>query len=478
MNLLHWLLLILVAGSVFAAAGHALLHKRDPRAALGWIGVCFLYPLAGPLLYFLFGINRVRTRAKKLGRKRVPFHAKVRYTEPSGEGPVEVWHSDLPDELKEIARISDTILQRPLLRGNTVEVLHNGEQAYPRMLQAIEEAQQTLFLSTYIFDTNFTGLQFIDALSRAQRRGVDVRVIIDGIGECYSWPHASVLLQERGVKVARFLPPSIVPPAIHINLRNHRKLLIVDRCVGFVGGMNIGDRHLAEQRRNARRVIDIHFRLTGPVISQIEEAFLEDWAFSYGELTVLPPASVPPTGDTVCRTIVDGPNDELDRLAFIFAGTISCARRRVTIMNPYFLPSREIMAALQAAALRGVNVSVILPARNNLPFVHWATRNLLYELMEMGVHVYYQKPPFVHSKVFVVDDHYGQIGSVNIDPRSLHLNFELAVEVYGSAVASLLTPHLDEALRNARELTAEEIEDRSWVAKFRDAAAWLFSPYL
>ncbi len=477
MHYLYWILIVTNIIIVLAAVEHALLYKRDPKGALGWIALCVIFPVGGPILYFLFGINRVRTRAMRLDAY---FPDRVE-GDPAITGfrdKFMVSADQIPKGLALIAQISDAVINRPLVGGNRIEPLHNGEEAYPAMLEAIDNAEHTIYLASYILDTNATGTQFIDALSRATARGVDVRVIIDGIGELYAFPRAGSRLKKQGIRFARFLSPRLIPPAVHINLRNHRKILVADCCIGFVGGMNIGDRHLAGNLDNPSRVVDIHFRLTGPVVNQIEEVFIEDWQFCTGE-RLLPSLPRAGQGDgAVCRTIVDGPNEDLDKLAMILVGAVSTAQKSISIMTPYFLPSRELIGALQSAALRGVHVTVILPARNNLPFVHWASRNILWELLQRGVRIYYQPPPFVHSKLFIVDSLYTQIGSANIDPRSLRLNFELAVEVYDETFARALEAHFQKVRDTSREITLEEVDNRPLPARTRDALAWLFTPYL
>ena len=477
MNVLQWALLTVIILVALATACHALLYKRDPRAALGWIAVCLLYPLLGPVLYVLFGVNRVRTRAKRLGQ-RWQFFIYVGYERPDNEDVAMASSLDVPREVKEIARISDAITRRSLVGGNTIELLHNGEQVYPAMLDAIQGSKHSLFLSTYIFETNDTGRLFIDTLALAAGRGVDVRVILDGIGEWYSIPRAGTLLKRRGVRVARFLPPRLLPPTIHINLRNHRKILVADGHIGFIGGMNIGDRHLAERVENPSRVVDAHFRLAGPIVTQVEHIFLEDWAFCTGESITPPKPRAVSSGNTICRTIVDGPNEDLDRLSTILMGAVSAAQSHISIMTPYFLPSRELIAALQAAALRGVEITIILPLKNNLPFVHWAMRNMLWELLVWDIRVFYQPPPFVHTKLFVVDNHYAQVGSANIDPRSLRLNFELAVEVFDRGFVEILTDHIQRCRKQSTEVSLKDCDSRRLPVKIRDALAWLFSPYL
>lgn len=457
-------------------AGHALLYKRDPRAALGWVAVCLVFPLAGALLYLFFGVNRVRTRARKLRRLALPLEF---YDERSDvAGQAEVSHIALPPDFKPLARIGDAVTGNPLVAGNRIEPLHNGEEVYPAMLDAIEGSRRSLYLTAYIFDTDHTGRRFIDALAAAAKRGVDVRVLIDGIGELYSFPRAGSLLRKRGVRVARFLPPKLFPPTLHINLRNHRKILVADGVLGFTGGMNIGDRHLAADETREARVLDTHFRVTGPVVQQMALTFLDDWRFSTGEESTLAAAALDDAGDAICRVIPDGPNEEMDKLSLILGGAVSLARSRLSIMTPYFLPSREMVAALQSAALRGVEVTLVLPAKNNLPFVHWATRNLLWELIQWGVRVYYQPPPFVHTKLFVMDHAYAQIGSANLDPRSLRLNFELNVEVLDETFAHQLAAGIERARAASREVTLAELDARPVPVRLRDAAAWLFSPYM
>jgi cardiolipin synthase len=460
------------------AVGHALLHKRDSRAALGWIGLSLFFPFIGPLLYFLFGVNRVRTRAQQLGlrsqwRFDAPHFKPLALDEETLEG------SPVPGALRAMARVSDTVTGVSLVAGNRIEMLVNGDQAYPLMLEAIDAARRRIFLTTYIFETNRTGRRFVDALASAVQRGVEVRVIIDGIGEYYSWPRVVPLLKRHQVPVARFLPPRLMPPTLQINLRNHRKLLAVDGRIGFLGGMNIGDRHVAAIPKRWRKPMrDVHFKVIGPVIRQLEQCFIEDWRFCTGQRLELSPECHPLADGALCRAIVEGPNEDLDKLASILGGAMAAAHRRIALMTPYFLPPRGVLSALQTAALRGVAVDVVLPRRSNLPYVDWATRNMLWELLKWGGRVFWQPPPFSHTKLFVVDGTYAQIGSANIDARSLRLNFELNLEIFDSAVGGRIERFIDEAIDESSPVSIAQLDGRPLPVKLRDAAAWLFSPYL
>jgi cardiolipin synthase len=469
LTILIWLLIVLAAGAAVVAAGHALLWKRDPRAALGWIVVCLAVPVVGPLMYFVFGINRIRTRARALP---IPVSA------PEDDTKAITSSTELPGEFSELADIGNAVSRFALTSGNRVEILHNGEQAYPAMLEAIDGAASHVYLSTYIFQTNRSGLAFIDALARANERGVDVRVVVDGIGDHYSRPAASRLLARRAVNVQRFMPPRLIPPAVHINLRNHRKILIADGRVAFTGGMNIGDRHLANDLENPDRVVDVHFRLHGPVVGQLQQIFLDTWAFMNRSSVDTAPSDDRAAGGARCRTLVDGPDEDLDKILNVLLAAVASAREQVAIMTPYFVPPRELVGALKAAALRGVDVAVVIPGFNNLPFVHWATRHMLWELLERGVQIYAHPPPFVHSKLLMVDRHYVQIGSSNMDPRSLRLNFELQVEIYDRDFAAVIDAHFEDKLAQSHEITLGEVDARSLPVRLRDGLAWLLTPYL
>jgi cardiolipin synthase len=466
------LLLHGVVGPV--AAAHALMYKRDPRAAFAWVVLSLLVPVAGPVLYYAFGINRVRTKARQLhGRPTYWFRLPH-----EGAGALAVAVAAMPageTVVEAIARVSQAVSGRPLTEGNQVRPLFNGEEAYPQMLAAIDSATRSVYLMTYILENDRTGRRFLSALEAAQRRGVEVRVLLDGFGDWYSLPRSSRQARRRGLRVKRFLPPRLVPPALHVNLRNHRKVLVVDGEVGFTGGMNIGDRHLATTRRGCQ---DVHFAVAGPVVRDLERLFADNWRFAAKEEIAIRAAAPATHGSARCRVISTGPDDDLDKLVTVLVGAISAARHTIHWVTPYFLPPREVIAALQVAALKGVRVTILLPERSNLPFVHWATRNMLWELLQRGVAVYYQPPPFAHTKLFVVDGEYLQVGSANVDPRSLRLNFEMALEVFDRPLVESLTRHVERLRERSTAVSLHEVDSRSVPVRLRDAFCWLFSPFL
>lgn len=458
-------------------SAHALMYKRDPKGAFGWIAVCLLLPLGGPLLYLLFGLNRSRGKASRLRSERF----RIGFERGQAIGLVAPLADHIDPAHRGLARIGQALSRHPLVEGNHLTTLDNGEAAFPAMLAAIDQARHEILLSTYLFDHDDIGRTFIASLIRAHQRGVRCHVLIDGVGDWYSLRRSSRQLSRHGVTVLRFLPPRLLPPSLSINLRSHHKILLVDQRTGFTGGMNISQRHCIETPGRQRPTADLHFGLEGPVLHQLREAFQQSWLLAGGDPLGPEPAVLADSGQagrSVCRTLTDGPDADLDRLTMLLCAALAEARHRVCIMTPYFLPGRELITALQTAAIRGVQVDVVLPAENNLPFVHWATRNLLWELLFYGVHVYYQPPPFNHAKLFLVDSDYGLIGSANLDPRSLRLNFELQVEIYDRSEVSRLRERVDQRILAGRSVTLEELDGRSLPVRFRDSLCWLFKPYL
>lgn len=465
---LAWALALLHSTLGLLTTRHALLNVRDPRAAWGWIAACLLAPIAGPLLYLLLGTNRVNPKAQ-------PVHGAGDDTVPPGLSAL--LPGVIAEELRELVRIGGAMTGRPLTAGNGIDLLHNGDQAYPAMLAAIAGARRRVWLASYIFSGRGVGAQFVAALVAAQQRGVEVRVLVDAVGDLYYFPRASALLLQAGVPTRRFQLARRFLPLPHVNLRNHRKLLIVDDGLAFTGGMNISDHTVLGQPKQG--LIDLHFRLRGPIAAQLAQAFDDDW---HGRRDAAALArSGPPieaAGRSHCRVITAGPNEGVERLELVLLAALANAHRRVCIMTPYFIPMPELARGLEAAALRGVAVELILPAHSNLRWVDWASRRWQRELLAHGVRIHLRPAPFAHTKLVVVDDYYAHIGSANLDPRSLRLNFELVVETYCQQLAGDLLQHFDAVRDQCRPRSLAELDRASGLVRSRDAICWLFSPYL
>ncbi|HEX6928429.1 MAG TPA: phospholipase D-like domain-containing protein, partial [Gammaproteobacteria bacterium] len=434
--------------------------------------ISVIFPIAGPLLYFLFGVNRLRQRARELqgeGERRTFFDYGTRAAQiPTATGE---------DNLHYLARSGRNVTKDALIGGNDVELLCNGDALYPHLIDAINAATERAWISSYIFSGEGIGGDIADALEAAAARGVDTRVLVDGFGALYSRRSLQRRLQGTAVRFAQFLPPRLLPPSIHINLRNHRKIAVIDNATAFFGGLNIDDRHFVDAPRVDAPHEDVHFRASGPVAATLAALFARDW-FAVTRERLEAGSGAASAGDVEMRVIASGPDESLYRLAMTLLGVISTARRRIRIMTPYFLPHRELTGALQAAVVRGVHVEILLPEKSNLRYVDWASRHQLWEFLKWGVEIRLDPPPFAHSKLVLVDDDYVMAGSANLDARSLRLNFEVGVEMFGAPFAARAHDYFDANWLPARPITLADVDRRSLPARLRDGFFWLFSGYL
>jgi cardiolipin synthase A/B len=448
------------------ASVHVILRKRDSRSAIGWIGLIWLSPFVGAFVYSVLGVNRIQKRAQAMRpREGLPLR------ESLGE--------NVGVESATLLKLGDFVTRTPALPGNSLRPLINGEEAYPAMLRAIASARFSITLSTYIFDVDPTGLAFADALEAAHRRGVQVRVLIDDIGSRYSFRKMHRVLKKRGVPVGRFLPLFRPNSFFFVNLRLHRKILVVDGMKAFTGGMNIREAHCLAAHPTSG-VQDTHFEIDGPVVRDIQSVFASDWAFSTGEWlrgsNWFPPLSE--QGPVLSRCVDDGPDYHIDNAQWILLGAIASAQERLRIVTPYFVPDATLITALSTAALRGVKVEILLPQKNNLPWVQWATQATIGQLLEKGCTIGFTPPPFDHSKLMTVDGRWAFIGSVNWDARSLRLNFELNVEAYDTAFVQQIDTLIDKKAEPAVWTSERQNAERRFPIRLRDGFARLFSPYL
>ena len=464
--------LAVLAAALFAS-GHAVIYKRESRSAALWVILIWVMPALGPILYLLMGVNRVQRRAARLRADMVRHR-----TEPQvapGEPP--------GTHLAPLARMMNNVVERPLVPGNSVEALVDGVQAYPAMLEAIESAQASIMLASYIFHGDGIGAQFVDALARAKARGVAVRVLVDDVDVRFTWSSAYKPLRRAGVPLGVFNPP-LVPARLNaVHLRNHRKILVVDGRLGFTGGMNIDRRYWksdapGEAAREVSR--DLHFRLRGPVVAQLAEVFADDWQFSTDEALRGAPWFVPlePAGAVLARCIDDGPDEGGEPLRWSIVGGLNQAQRSVRVMTPYFVPDSSLMTALDLAAMRGVEVDILLPSESDLPHVHWAAFGQLWQVLERGCRVWSSPGPFDHSKLMVVDGAWTLLGSANWDARSLRLNFELNVECYSVEFGAHMEGLVQARINAARPVTLADVNARPLPVKLRDGVARLFAPFL
>lgn len=469
-------LISLAALTLAAWSGfHVILNKREPRGAALWLVIIILLPVVGPLLYWILGINRIN--------KRVRFRTHlIEHTGFCGFPEKFICQPSYTDQcLSALGRLSTETTRRPLLTGNSVEPLYDGEQVFPSMLEAIGGSTRSVTLSTYILDRDTVGLRVIEALCAAARRDCEIRVLVDGFGTSRKALRMASSLREAGAKFAIFHPLFGLPfrrPGI--NMRNHRKILVVDGETGFTGGINISSRHFFTREKTGELVRDIHFKVKGPVVSAMQEVFAEDWLAATGErldeaIFFREPVE---SGDATVRAVASGPAENFEKIYEIILGALRAAREEVVIMTPYFIPDRALIQALRSAVLSGVSIQILLPERGDHTIVQRASMAYLPELLETGVFIALVPPPFIHSKLLVVDRCWSLIGSANLDPRSFRLNFEFDLEIYGKELAEELVFYADKLLEESEELTAEGLMSRPTPVRLLEGTAKLFSPYL
>ncbi len=469
------------------ASAHAILVKRDTRSTIGWVGLIWLSPVFGAIAYSVFGVNRIRSRASQLRAGLITVTHELRDAVAAPDRLREaIGTASAP--LRSLERLVRNVTGRDLCDGNRIEPLDGGDQAYPRMLDAITGAKQSIGMASYIFDNDPTGRIFADALAAAVKRGVEVRVLIDGIGSSYTWPSIVGRLAKAGVRVDRFLPTSVPIYFPYANLRNHRKILVVDGEVGFTGGLNIRDGcWLSHKPRHPVR--DMHFELRGPVVAHLLEVFLEDWSFATGEVLAGDHIDgyfraawrpqIAPAGTGLARGIRYGPDDQnVGQIKLVLVGALAAAQKSVRLMTPYFLPDDAVCQALDVAAMRGVRVDIVLPGHNNLELVGWASTAMLWQVLGRGCNVWMSPPPFDHTKLMVVDGAWAMLGSGNWDERSMRLNFEFNVETYDRDLAARLDAHIEGVIARSTPRTLADVDGRSLPVRLRDGIARLFSPYL
>jgi cardiolipin synthase A/B len=444
---------------------HTLLHKRDVPAAIAWIGMAWFAPIVGALLYVGFGINRVKRRARALKGSGGESEGIPTGDESSAE----------PIERLKVA--VGQITGQAIADCEVVAILDSGDRGYPQMLSAIEGAKVRVSLCTFIFRNDELGAQFIASLVRAHLRGVKVRVLIDGFGGGFLLSPAYHRLRGQGVPAALFLHSLLPWKMPFLDLRMHKKCLVVDGVTAFVGGLNIGAENLVATHPNSG-VRDCHFCLAGTIVAQIEQQFDDDWVFTTGEAPTLPDAPLLAASEerSPARTIVTGPDQNSERLVFVLMSAVNSARKSIRIVTPYFLPDEQLVIALQLASLRGVAVQLVLPEKNNHMIMGWALQAHVRPLLASGCNIWRSPLPFDHTKLMTIDDEWSLIGSANWDTRSLRLNFEMTVEVYDRDFALKLGQHVD--TRCIRRTNLAEIDQRSLPIKLRDAAARLAMPYI
>jgi cardiolipin synthase len=455
-----------------------IIQRRESAATLAWVLFILIAPLVGAVFFYLVGTRRMhrRRRRRAIARERLaPSAARIETMMRAFAMP-PAQHDE--SEWLEGARAALSVDRSTTTDGNDIEVYHHGPAAFDAMESAIRSARRHVHVEFYIFDPDRAGTRLIECLIERARAGVEVRLLRDAMGSRdLRASHLKPLL-EAGAQVAEFLPINPLARPFSVNFRNHRKIVVIDGTTAFTGGMNVADEYRDDQHPKLGRWRDTMLRLRGPAVLRYQEIFAEDWSFTTGELcvgTTYFPAPQP-QGTSLVQVIDSGPDGTalaIHRALFV---AISSARQRVWITTPYFVPDRAILVAMQTAAMRGVDVRLLLPAHGDQYLVFHASRSHYDELLDAGVRVYEYTPGFVHAKTMLVDAAWCTIGSANMDHRSFMLNWEANLFALDPTLTRHMATQFLEDLDVSLEIKRPVV--RSLKRRFEEAGSYLVSPLL
>lgn len=447
--------------------GWIILEKREPVATLSWLMGLALLPLLGFLIYSVFGPRRVNRQSRRRHR--------VKSAQPIVGEAAE---HDAFSELSVLAQVSSGL---PATTATDVRMLVDGSATYEAIFQAIREARERIHLEYYIFEPDRTGTELRDLLVERARAGIKVRLLLDAVGSVACTRHFFTPLIEAGGEFAWFHPMRILRiwQRPWVNLRTHRKIVVVDDDVGFTGGINICDGENDAINDDAFR--DLHLRIEGDAVHSLQTLFVEDWAYATEDSKFCdnffksPAASKP--GKIAAQVVASGPDTPWEAIHRLYVNSIYAARDRVWLVTPYFVPGQAAMMALTSAAQAGLDVRLLLPKMSDSRLVTWAARSYFEQLLAAGVKVYEYGPRMLHSKALLVDDEVAMIGSANFDARSFRLNFEVAMLIRNKDIAAGLAELIESELHDAPRVQDERAQSL-WSVRLPEALARLLSPLL
>ncbi len=456
-------------------------RRRPARSTMLWIMMIAIFPIVGFIPYLLLGRD---TRRRRLFRAKesldvdVLHHALIKWDEVTTQVPVEE-EGRFQDYL-ELIRLNVRTGLTSLSGDNDVETFFDGASKFQKLLEDIDAAQEEINFQYYILKSDVLGTTVIQALIRAARRGVVVRVLTDGVGGRALSSGMKRVMRQEGIQVGIFYPSFLRYINLRLNYRNHRKIVTIDERIAYIGGFNVGDEYIG---RNYRFGFwrDTHLRIVGSAVADLKVRFLQDWNFVTGgdemeEREVI--AHPSENGDAFCQLVFSGPDSPQANIKLSMLKMIASADDVIYMQTPYFIPDQSFYDALVVALQQGVEVNLMIPNRPDHPVVFPATMSFAGDLIRAGARVYRYEKGFMHSKVMIIDDYVSMVGSCNIDERSFSLNFEASELVYSPRINARLKRAFHEDMQESTLLTREVYNKRSWLLKLKEPICRLFAPLL
>lgn len=483
---MNWTLIyeIVYALVVILVSLRVIYDTRDNSKTLAYLLLVIFLPIIGIIVYFSFGVNYRKNKlySKKLFKddglaKRLEkeVHEYSNRVLSFGLHPVT--------EFEELARLLINDSLSALTSGNSVQILHNGEGKFPEVLKAIETAKDHIHIEYYIYEDDTIGGILADALIKKAREGITVRFIYDDFGSRSVRRKLSKRMKAAGIEVFPFHKIIFIALANRLNYRNHRKIVVIDGDVGFVGGINVSDRYINSGNSTGVYWRDTHLRIQGPGVYYLQYLFLCDWNFCAGT-SLFPdrkffPFNENPVGDNkIVQIAASGPDSDTPTILFSLLQVIGLAKREILITTPYFIPGENLLSALLIASLGGISVKLLVPGRSDSVFVNAAARSFYGDLLKANVEVYLYQKGFIHSKSMVVDGEIAMVGTANMDFRSFDLNFEVNAIVYDEEIARSLKETFYGDLKCSDKVDKAAWLNRPWPKKLLEKTARLFSPLL
>lgn len=471
----NWLLITLLlvhVGVISFLIPKIILQNRESGATLAWILTILFLPVIGVLTFWILGTTRVRILSKR--RHRAEQHLVPSLTRFRQLQQLSASDEMVATSLYSLATKLDDCGPQP---GCVVTMYRNGGQAFDAIEEAIDAAQHHIHMIYYEWSSDQTGRRFLDALIRAAERGIEVRVLIDDVGSYLTTSNFFALLVDAGGEVARFMPLNPLSRQFSVNHRNHRKMAIIDGKLGFTGSMNIGDLYAGLKKPWN----DLHLCAKGRVVYELQRVFCQDWYFTTDQ-DLATDRYFPEhqcQGDVCAHFLASGPADQNWRtIHTLLFSAISLARERVWIETPYFVPDAAVTMALQSAALRGVDVRLLLPSQSDHPLVVYAGRSFFDELLSVGVKIFEIKNTIPHAKTVIVDQVFSTAGSANMDQRSFRLNFEGNLFFFGKRIVAEMEASFKRFYKESHEVTLAERALLPRGQKLREGFARVLAPLL
>lgn len=472
-NVVYNILLVLYVLTVLAVIVVVLSENRNPVKSMAWVLVLVLLPIVGLVIYLIFG--------RSLKGMKLISRSHLRELKRMNDFPEAIeLEKDLSDNSRQLISLVNNLTEPHLFQGNDVTVFTSGKDKFEALLKDIEQAQEYVHVQYFILENDSTGRRLIDLLERKAREGVQVRVLYDYVGSFYVRPKVLKQMRAAGIEVHPFMELTLTQFLFRLNWRNHRKIVVIDGNVGYVGGMNIADRYVVGTKTELPWR-DTHLRIAGEAVAPLQYSFAIDWDFTTRELLtnqVMHYSQPPASPDHLVQMVGSGPTGRWNNISFVFLKAVTLAKHSLYIQTPYFLPSDSLLKAMQSAALAGIDVKLMIPNRPDSVMLRYATGSYIKECLQAGIKIYFYEPCMMHAKVVIVDDEFVTTGSTNFDFRSFEHNFEFNALIYSKTLNQKMKAIFEEDLAQCSVVRLGKWKQRPLLQKALESVVRLISPIL